>query len=375
MKVLHFGKYYACHHAGGVESYVDTLLTGLAQQGLQLVNLVSNVEAQTSQLQANYGKVVEVASLGKLQATSLCPTMPYWAWKLNKAYSFDIVHLHFPDPMSHLASLVLPRKIKKVLTWHSDIVRQKTVLKYYQPFLKRFLRSVDAVIVSNAVLSSFPQLYQLIDDPKKIHAIPLAIDVERFSQADRERVLALQKKYEKPIIFALGRHVSYKGFSYLIAAMKDVSEAVLVLGGDGPLTAELKQQVLDLGLQNSVHFVGGILADDLVNYYHAAQVFCLPSIAPNEAYGIVQLEAMACGKPVVCCELNNGVTFVNQDNKTGLVVPPRDPQMLADALNNLLNDEGLRKKLGQYAKERIEKEFTQRIMVEKTLTIYKALQE
>jgi rhamnosyl/mannosyltransferase len=151
------------------------------------------------------------------------------------------------------------------------------------------------------------------------------------------------------IIFALGRHVYYKGFDFLIEAMQHI-DAQLILGGEGPLKAELQQQVERLGISHKVIFTGSIPEADLAAYFNACDVFCLPSVEQSEAFGLVQLEAMACGKPVVCTQLNNGVNMVNQAGVTGLAVPVRDAAALAEALNTLLNDDALRSKLGQQAK-------------------------
>lgn len=369
MNILHFGKFYQGPDAGGVEAYVDTLLKGLGQSN-SVVNLVANSACKMAECDTGYSHVVEVPSLGKLLSTSLCPTMPYHTWRLNKQHAFDIVHLHFPDPMSHVSSYFLPKNVKRVVTWHSDIVRQKSLVKWYQPFLKNFMRQVDAVFVTNPVEGAFPQLMECIDDPKKIHVVPIGIDVEKFLSPDVNAVEKLKIQYAKPIIFALGRHVAYKGFEYLIRAMVEVPDAVLILGGKGPLTPELKNLAQTLGIQDRVFFPGRIEERDLVNYYTAAEIFCLPSIERNEAYGIVQLEAMACGKPVVCYELNNGVTFVNQHEKTGLVVPVKDVTALARALNRLLQDNTLRSRLGEYARQRVMHEFADKTMIDHIMTIY-----
>ncbi len=374
MHILHFGKYFDPQQNGGIETYVDSLIQGSSAHH-HVTNLVASTNWQTHQQKTHGENIVQVGSIANVASTSLCPTMPYWAYRLNKKTPFDIVHLHFPDPMSHVACLVLPKTTKKIITWHSDIIRQKNILKFYRPWLKEFLNSVDAVIVSNDKKTSFPLLYELIDDVRKIHVIPIGIEIEKFAFPNQDAVEKIKAQFKKPIIFALGRHVEYKGFTYLIEAMQYVSNAVLVLGGEGPLTEHLKQKVQKANLQDRIYFVGRIAKKDLVNYYHACEIFCMPSINPSEAYGIVQLEAMACAKPVVSCELNNGVSFVNQHKQTGLIVPPRDVNALAKALNALLQDESLRKQLGAYAKSRAQKDFTQQCMVERTLGLYTSLEK
>ena len=372
MNILHFGKYYEGHRVGGVEMYVDSLLRRFGQQH-RIVNLVASPDSKRHQTKASYGDVIQVPSIGNVASTALCPTMPYWVWRLNKQTLFDIAHLHFPDPMAHLASFFLPKRVKKVVTWHSDIVRQKISLMLYKPFLKHYLNQVDAIIISNDKVASFPQLREWVKDQSKIHVIPIGIDVEKFSRPDLARVAQIKAQYQTPIIFALGRHVEYKGFRYLIEAMQQVPNATLVLGGSGPLTPELKALAKFLNVEDKVFFTGRISDQDIVNYYHAAEFFCMPSVSPNEAYGIVQLEAMACGKPVISCELNNGVSFVNQDQKTGFVIPPRDVNALAGAMNQLLSDPGLCRQMGEHAQARVQREFTETQMIQSTLALYDAV--
>ncbi len=147
-------------------------------------------------------------------------------------------------------------------------------------------------------------------------------------------------------------------------------DSVFVLGSTGPLSDMLKGLAAELGLEERVLFLGRIPEEILPAYYHACDVFCLPSVEPSEAFGLVQVEAMACRKPVVSCELNNGVSYVNRDGVTDLVVPPRDPSALAAAINRLLEDEPLRKKMGQAGYARAKSEFTPERMWEGMLAVY-----
>ncbi|MFN2643928.1 MAG: glycosyltransferase, partial [Burkholderiales bacterium] len=171
----------------------------------------------------------------------------------------------------------------------------------------------------------------------------------------------------------LGRHVYYKGFEYLIRAMRDVPGAVLALGGEGPLTKDLRRAAADAGMAQRVVFVGRIADAELPAWYHACDVFCLPSIERAEAFGIAQVEAMACGKPVVCCRLDNGVNWVNRDGETGLAVRAADSRALAGALTRLQSDAGLRARLGEGARRRAFAEFTSEAAARRTLAVYREL--
>ena len=210
-----------------------------------------------------------------------------------------------------------------------------------------------------------------------MHVVPYGIDLAGFERTDQtmQGTQRLREKYRgKKILFALGRHVYYKGFDYLIQAMQKVADdAILLLGGCGPKTSELKQLAHQFGVTEKVVFLGRIPDEELPHYYHGCEIFCMPSVEPSEAFGLVQLEAMACGKPIVCCELNNGVTYVTRSDKTGLVVPPRNPEALARAINILLADEQKRMAFGNEAYERVCQEFTLQRMTEGTLAVYKTV--
>jgi glycosyltransferase involved in cell wall biosynthesis len=172
------------------------------------------------------------------------------------------------------------------------------------------------------------------------------------------RAAEIRQRYGKRLIFALGRHVYYKGFEYLIETMARIPDARLLLGSEGPLTPALRARAAALGLADHVVFLGRVPDDQLADHYFACDVFYLPSVEPSEAFSLGHVEAMARGRPVVCCELGNGVSYVNRHGETGLIVPPRDPAALAAALRELLDDPSRRDRLGRNAAQRVRSEFT-----------------
>ncbi len=371
MKALHFGRFYD-ENFGGLERHVALLLRGLSRSA-HVDNLVANDRFASEVVLVNGYRVFKTPSLGLFAGMAVCPTMPWWARKLHRREHYDIVHLHFPDPMSHLAAMALPKNVRLVISWHSDIVRQQNLFKLYRPLLNRIVARADAIIA--ATPRHFSSSTQLgCADPARLHVVPYGIDFAPFEEpsaiAAGEKLRA--RHSGRKIVFAIGRHVYYKGFEYLIRAMKAVRQnALLILGGTGPLSASLKALAAAEGLENRVVFAGRIPDEALPAYYHASEVFCLPSVEPSEAFGLVQVEAMACRKPVVCCELGTGVSYVNQHEVTGLVVPPRDPDALAAALNRLLDDDALRQKMGEAGHARAKNEFTLDRMWRETLTVYR----
>jgi rhamnosyl/mannosyltransferase len=368
IRVLTFGR-YADDNFGGLERYVFELARALEGQ-VSFVNIVAQRGPRPDVPLA--GETVYARPIAHLGGTPVCPTMPWHALRRHWRMPFDLVHLQFPaDPMAHLAYALLPASVGRVISWHSDIVRQRALLRVYRPFLERSLRAADAIIAATPAHISSSEQLAAVRDTARFHVIPYGFDLSRF---EGRPALAdeIRRRYKgRFLVFALGRHVYYKGFEYLIRALAAVPDAMLALGGQGPLTQELKGVAREAGLAERVDFVGRIPDVDLPAWYHACDVFCLSSIEPAEAFGIVQVEAMACGKPVVCCRLDNGVNWVNRDGETGLAVPPRDVAALAGALERLRRDAELRARLGEQARRRAWSEFTSIATAKSTLAVYR----
>jgi rhamnosyl/mannosyltransferase len=276
-----------------------------------------------------------------------------------------------------LAALSSPAAVPVVLTWHSDIVRQRKLLKIYRTIQRRALERADRIVVYTPKhYESSEQLHQF-DLNKKISFVPIGIDFDRLDPrlAREETALALGNfSRGRSVILTVGRHVYYKGYEYLLSAMSKLrSDAVLVMVGTGLLTDALKRQADELGIRNRVLFLGEADNASLVSAFHHCDVFCLPSIEPSEAFGIASAEAMACGKPTVVCELNNGVNYLNQAGRTGLSVPPRDAVALADALDILVRDEGLRLRMGAAANAWVRSQFSIAAMKDGTTRLYESL--
>lgn len=368
LRVLTFGR-FADADFGGLERYVFTLASALRGE-VRFVNIVARRGPPPDVGVA--GETVYATPIVTIGNTPICPSMVTHARRLHRREPFDIVHLQFPaDPMAHLAASMLPASVKRVVTWHSDIVRQRKLLALYRPFLERMLRSADAIILPTpAHLTSSEQL-AAVRDRDFFHVVPFGFDLTRFGQRPPEADAIRARHAGRFLVFALGRHVYYKGFEYLIRAMRELPDAALILGGRGPLQDSLVALASQLGIAGRVEFAGRIPDEMLPAYYHACDVYCMPSVERSEAFGIVQIEAMACAKPVVCCELNNGVTWVNRNEVTGLVVPPADAAALASALARLMHDPALRARLGADARDRALKEFTAEAMARGTLAVYR----
>ena len=352
-----------------MQTHIDHLFLSLQNQ-VEFVHLVPSRTAQGSKGILHGAPLIRTPSWNVDGSLALSPQLVWTAREMHRLRQFDLVHLHFPDPMSHIASWAIPGHIPRVITWHADIVRQKTLMLPYRPFLRASLCNAAAIIAATPAHIRSSSELPAPHLAHKLRIIPFGFDLEHY-QSPHPLTSSLRQKYSGKIIFALGRHVHYKGFDVLINTMSQLpADTQLVIGGDGPLTKSWKQLASQSVAHGRIHFVGLISSEDLPAYYQACDIFCLPAVNQAEAFGIVQVEAMACAKPVVSTRLNNGVDFVNQDGLSGLTVEPSNVNALAAALLTLLQDDALRVRLGQQALQRAKQEFSLEALRSKTLAVY-----
>jgi rhamnosyl/mannosyltransferase len=367
MKVLYVYKdYYPV--VGGIENHIRLICRGLKAgwPEVEPTVLVTNRARNTVVEEMDGVKVIKAGRLATISSAPISLSLFAWMRRLEA----DITHLHFPYPIGELAYLLVGRSRKMVITYHSDIVRQKYLLQVYRPFLYRLLARADRITVSSPnYIRSSTYLQPLAH---KCVVIPHGADLSRFAATAevQRRAQELRQHYGPPLILFVGLLRYYKGLSFLIQAMPQIPGRLLVVG-EGPQGQEWRELSQQLGLEEKVIFLGRVSDEDLVALYHACDVFVLPAIHRSESWGAVQVEAMACGKPVVCTELGTGTSFVNLHGQTGLVVPPRDAAALAQAIGTLLEDEPLRQQMGQRARERAEKEFSFTTMVKRLVDLYK----
>lgn len=346
-----------------MESHVHELVSELRDSVDQSV-VVASKTRQGSKETVDGIPVTRLGALMDFCGAPICPSMV----KAIRSANADILHIHLPNPVAILAYMASGFNGKLVFTYHSDIVRQKVLGSAFSSILHRALNKSSAIIAtSDNYLKTSSVLSAHLD---RCHVIPLGIPLERFRYPDPHIVDWIRNQYGPSIVVALGRLVRYKGFDHLLRAMTKVDGHLLLIG-NGPLREELEALSRSLGIHDRVTILSGVA--DVVPYYHAADVFVLPSINRSEAFGLVQLEAMACGKPVINTALNSGVPFVSRHEETGLTVPPSDEDALASAITKLLRDHDLRFKLGAAAKVRAHTEFNVETMARRTLSLYESV--
>ena len=365
LRVLQVNKLYA-PEIGGIERIVQVVAEGLRDRIAGEV-LVCRVRGGSRVDWVNGVRVQRVASLGRLLSMPLAPTVPWHVWKRSR--EVDLVHFHSPFPLGELSLFLLRRDVPTVVTWHSDIVRQKLLHRAYERILRKFLDRVGRVMVTSPMAVQSSAYLGAV--PSKCRVVPLGVDLRRFElpEAARTGVRDIRRRFGEPLVLFVGRLVYYKGLHYLIRAMRDVAGSLLVVGS-GDMRAALERQARQEGVDRRVHFVESASDAEVTGYLHACDLLVLPSTHSSEMFGIVQVEAMACGKPVVNTRLPTGVPYVSIDGLTGLTVAPGDAQALAAAISRLLDDHALRDRLGAQARARVEAEFTVERMLERVLDVY-----
>lgn len=348
IKITHVAR-FAKPHNGGIESFIEMFNSCIKDKSTDVEILCNsnNIKSSTEENGIFYNRA---KYLFDFAANSI--SIDY-LWELSKINT-DVIIYHMPCIFAVIAHFIAKPKYKKmIICYHSDIIGYDKVMKPFWRLYKKFLAQSDLIHVQS------PQMLDnsMVKDFKdKAIMIPYLINSTVEFNSDNVEKIKKQFLGEK-IIFALGRHVKYKGFKYLIEAMKDIKGAILILGGKGPLTEEYRNYIEKNNLEEKVILLGKIPEGDLEDYYEACDLFILPSILPSETFAVVQLEAMKHGKPVINTNLGTGVNYVSIDKETGLTVKPENIDELAEAINTLLNNDELRLQYGQNARKRVKDVF------------------
>lgn len=369
MKILQVGKFYPIR--GGVEKVMYDLMLGLSARNIHCDMLCATTEDHPGGILPvnSFAKVIAIPTQIKFAATMIAPKM---ILKLRQiAGDYDIIHIHHPDPMATLALFLSGYRGKVVLHWHSDILKQRMLLKLYRPLQDWVIERADLIVGTTPVyVNESPFLSKV---QYKVDHIPIGIESITPEIAQVEKIR--QKYGEKKLIFSLGRLVEYKGYEYLIRAAQYLNENYqIVIGGKGPLYDALQQLILELNVKDRVELIGFISDEDLPAYYGACDIFCLSSILKTEAFAIVQIEAMSCSKPIVSTHIpGSGVSWVNADGESGLVVELENPEALANAINSILQEKEKYDQLSAGSLQRYQTFFTLEKMVDKCLNLYHKL--
>jgi rhamnosyl/mannosyltransferase len=371
LKVLQVNKLYY-PWIGGVEKVVQDIAEGLKDK-IDVEVLACQPKGRGKNEIINGVRVTKTSSLGIFFSMPISPTFPFHL--ARKSRKVDILHFHMPFPLGDISHLLAGDKNKKtVVTYHSDIVKQAWGMRLYKPLMNRFLELADKILVTSPnLMNSSEHLKPFLN---KCKVVPLSIDLSKYEEGNIKTPISKKAPIspEEKIVLFVGRLSYYKGIRFLIEAMSDVS-AKLIIVGEGGLKKELENMVKALKLNNKVIFLGNLPGGNLRYWYKRCDVFVLPSVERSEAFGLVQLEAMAYKKPVVNTDLPTGVPFVSKHGQTGFTVPPRDSKALAEAINKILDNDDLRLKFGENAYTRVREKFSLDKMLDSIYSMYSDLIE
>jgi len=387
MKILQINKFYP-PHLGGVETIVKDITDGLnSRAGFEVDVLACESSADDKK---NSAHIYRAKTRFKILGMPLSFDFFRLFFKLEKNY--DALFFHHPFPLAFLTTPFL--KNKKIFVWyHSDIIRQKIGRLIFYPFIRLGLKKATKIFVSGAALPANSRLlkkyaakcvvipfglpdrfFSLTIDSQICNAAQdeknkTLIQTEKDNSAPEEdssapgieekniaaQIQEIRHRYGAPLILSVGRLVYYKGFKYLIRALAGSNYQLLIIG-EGSERKRLDKEIKKSGSEKQITIIPPVA--DLIPYYLSSDLFVLPSCAASEAYGIVQAEAMACGRPIINTSLPTPAREVNEDGRTGLTIAPKNPVALRRAIDTIINDADLRRRYGTAAKEKAGREFT-----------------
>ena len=366
MKILQVASFYS-PTIGGMETVLRDLAEGLVAAGDEVTVLCAAPVGRNGTERIEGVSVVRSPSFGKLLSQPLTPLLPVDLHRLHS--EFDVVHLHMPNPLAEAAIVSLPKGPRVVVTYHSDIIRQKVLKPLYAPIQRNVLTRSRRIVVPTNNHIRYSELLPRFES--KCVVVPFGIAKQRYRLTTESRELAttLRQQHGRFVLF-VGRLVYYKGLTVLIEAMREV-DAKLVIVGDGPLRAIAAQTIRSGGLESRVVMVGSIPQSNLNAYLEACEVLALPSSSRAEGFGMTLLEGMVFGKPLVTTRLPSGVQSVNVDGETGLQVMPGDSVELSAALNRLLSNESLRASMAAASRRRVDDVFSLEGMIRGYREVYR----
>lgn len=355
MRILHISKYFY-PYIGGIENTCKYLVDSFKVEND--VAVVCFTESKKSVIEFVDGiKVYRVGSQMNISRQALSLSYFPMLHKAIKEFQPDIIHFHWANPYPAAVLLtMIPKNVKLVVHWHMDIINQKKIYPFIKPVETALLKRSDRIMVTSPNYRDYSKPLQAYRG--KIDIVQSAIDVDKFikQRNDDARIKEIQEKYcNKPIIFFVGRHIQYKGLSFLLEAEKLVkSDCVFVIAGAGPLTESLKSSTGS----DRVKFIGKISDEDLRCYLYASRVLAFPSITKNEAFGLSLAQGMYCKLPAVTFTIaGSGVNWVSIKDETCLEVPNRDISAYAKAIDRLIKDEKLHQRLSENGFQRVNEMF------------------
>lgn len=369
MRVLHCYKTSLRSSMGGVEMFMHTLCNSVADLGIESTIFALSKTPSPEPIIVDKHRVVECKEHLHIASTGFSAA----AFAKFKALvqEADIIHYHFPYPLADLLHFGCQVDKPTVLTYHSDIIKQKWLMKLYQPLMHRFLSDMDVIVATSPnYIATSNILRQHLD---RVETIPVGMDLSALPPLNPERVAYWQQRLPQPFFLFIGAMRYYKGLHVAIDAIAE-TPFQLVLAGIGGVETALKKHAQSLNLDN-VHFLGAISEEDKVALHHLSHAFVFPSHMRSEAFGLSLVEAAAMKKPMISCEIGTGTSFVNIHEETGLVIKPSSPHLLREAMQHLLDHPDKAKTFGLNAQKRYQDLFTAEKQAQAYVGLYQQLME
>lgn len=369
MRVLHFYKTYLPDSMGGIEQVIFQLCDSSDRLGIDNTVLTLSNDPAPGPISIRQHKVHQARMDFQLASTGFS----YSVFKKFRelAAEADVINYHFPWPFMDLVHFCSALKKPYVVTYHSDIVRQRHLLKLYRPLMRRFLNGADRIVAASPNYVHTSDVLKEYRD--KTQVITYGLNKASYPQRDAERIAQWKAKLGKRFFLFVGVMRYYKGLHILLDALKGVDYPVVIVGA-GPLEKELHAQAQALGLRN-LHFLGRLGDEDKVALLELSYAIVFPSHLRSEAFGISLLEGAMYGKPMISSEIGTGTSYINIHNETGLVVPPSNPEAFREAMRTLWDNPAQAREMGIRAEERYRQLFTSEEMGRKWLQLYEALLE
>lgn len=369
MRVLHFFKTYYPDTTGGIEQVIFQLCQGCSVFGVQSEVLTLSPSPSPARLKIADHQVTRVKENLNIASTGF--SLSAFRQFKEMAAEADLVHFHFPWPMMDLVHFATRHGRPTVLSYHSDIIKQRTLLKIYGPLMNQFLKSMDRILVASPnYLESSAALRPFSD---KTLIVPYGLDQSAYPKVSAQKQEQWRERIPRKFFLFVGVLRYYKGLDSLLSALEGVDYPVVILGG-GSQEQALKAQAEKLHLRN-VLFLGRLDDEDKTCLLQMCYALLFPSHVRSEAFGISLLEASMYGKPMISCEIGTGTSYVNLDGETGLVIPPNAPLALREAMRLLWDNPEQARDFGNNARARFQELFTAERMCAATVKIYRELLE
>jgi rhamnosyl/mannosyltransferase len=367
VRVLHFFKTYFPDSFGGIEQVINQIARGATHHGIETDVLSLSKDGDNSTIELDGHHVHRAKQNFYIASTGISFSVFQQFAKLAK--NADVVHYHFPWPLMDLVHLTTRINKPTVVTYQSDIVRQKHLLKLYKPLMYRFLDSVDRIVATSPNYLASSEVLNRYKD--KTDVIPIGLDKSLYPTVEQSRLEQWRSRVGDKFFLFVGVFRYYKGLHILIEAARTANYPI-VIAGAGPVENELKSLVARYGL-NNIHFVGRVSDKDKVALLNLCYAVVFPSHLRSEAFGISLLEGAMYGKPMISSEIGTGTTFINVEGETGLVIPPGDHQALSQAMQWLVSNPVEAGVMGERAGQRYQQLFTAERMVESYVQLYRGL--